>query len=160
MARYIIDETGVESRPPRKTYRERFMLPSKPLFETMVFDGSFCKSNYKEEQHWADQCFEKSTATIRGIFFITKLLNVSVHHNNALRQCAMAKEDCKGGFFLIGLLLIFSKAHRVGLLFLDNIEISYWARWPCDIHFVQSFLLALNIFLILMILIYHNIVTL
>ena len=68
-------------------------------------------------------------------FFITKLLNESVHHNNALRQCAMAKEDCKGGFFLIGLLLIFSKAHRVGLLFLDNIEISYWARWqwPSDI---------------------------
>ena len=40
MARYIIDETGVESRPPRKTCQERFMLPSKPLFETMVFDGS------------------------------------------------------------------------------------------------------------------------
>ena len=55
MARYIIDETGVESRPPRKTCQERFMLPSKPLFDTMVFDGSSCKSNDKEEQHWADQ---------------------------------------------------------------------------------------------------------
>ena len=60
---------------------------------------------------------------------MTKLLNASVHHNNALLQCAMAKEDCKGGFFSDWTSAHIGKTHTVGLLFLDNIKISYWARW-------------------------------